>query len=157
MKTLYLVSHGERKNGANPKHKKGGLEQIQNLPIPIDIARFIVGTGNRFHEVFKTIRRFRRGLYVPVFFSPFCGSADGLDPDDTIVMANGGRCLNTKYLGLDSPWFDAWGLVNSHPDRTLFVAGGELMIALGLKSIYKKGCLYELYPETRTGKLIAQG
>lgn len=160
MKTLYLVSHGERKNGANPKHTGKGLEQIRNLPIPTDVTRFVVGTGNRFHELWLIIEVYHNlnSLYKPLLFSPFCGSADGLDPPDTIVMANGAACqIGTEYLGLESPWFDAWGFVGSQPDRTLFCAGGELLIALGLKSIYKKGCLYELYPETRTGKLIAQG
>jgi hypothetical protein len=158
-KFLYLVSHGDRNNGANPIHTEKGIQQIKNLPIPTDIARFVIGTGNRFHEIWTTTELHHRSglLAKPIFFSPFCGSADGLDPPDTIVMANGSGCkLSTEYLGLDSPWFDAWGFVDQ-PDRTLFCSGGELLIALGLKDIYKKGCLYELYPETRTGKLIAQG
>ena len=65
--------------------------------------------------------------------------------------------LGVNYIGLDSSCFDAWGFVDKQPNKTLFCAGGELLIALGLKDIYKKGCLYELYPETHTGKLIAQG
>lgn len=157
MKTLYLVSHGERENGTDPKHTENGIQQINNLPIP-NITIIVAGTGKRFQESAFIILSSPHECSIPLFFSPFCGSADGLDPPDDIVMANGTRCqLSTEYIGLDSPWFDAWGFVNSQPDRTLFCAGGELLIALGLKSIYKKGCLYELYPETHTGKLIAQG
>lgn len=152
--TSFLITHGERFFGPNPVHKQEGIEQIKDLQIPADISLVVIGTGARFKEIYEVIKPHVDG--VPVKYSPFCGSADGLEADYNVILVDGTLVdLKNDYTSLGAPCFDAWKFVSDLPDRTLLCAGGELLIALGLKAINEKGQLYELDPETATGKKIS--
>ena len=122
--SVFLITHGERNFGVNPKHKPEGIEQIRNLQIPDDISTVVVGTGARFREIYEVIKP--QIPSVPVKFSPFCGSADGLEADYNVILVDGTLVnLKNDYISLGSPCFDACDFVRNLPPRTLLCAGGE--------------------------------
>ena len=155
-----LVTHGLREAGALPKHTEAGFAQFANLPELQGVTKVVIGTGIRFREIYGALTT--KGKLDPttvsIAYSPFCGSADGLDPPDTIVLADGTRCsLETSYIGFgNTKAFDAWVFVAEQPDGTLFFAGGELMMALGCEKV-PKAALFELDSDAKTFRLIAQG
>ena len=155
-RNISLITHGKRNFGVDPKHTTEGIEQIKNLQLPDNIALVVVGTGKRFQEIYETIRPKIYGATVK--FSPFCGSADGLEADGNVILTNGTLVdLKKDYISLTNApeAFDPWGFIASLPENTLLCAGGELLIALGGKAINEKGQLYELDPETKTARKIS--
>jgi hypothetical protein len=154
MKKVYLITHGDRNSGPDPKHTQKGRNQIILLEIPQNIDYVVVGTGTRFQEIYELIQNDTTGARV--MHSIFCGSSDGIEPDGMGILDNGRKVdLKTEYIGLISPHFDAWAFVTSFSGNTLLLSGGELMIALGLKDINEKGHLYELDPATKSGKKLS--
>lgn len=154
--SLYLITHGERNNGVDPKMTENGIAQIELLRtlLPKAIALVVVGTGARFQQIYRTLSDSLQGIAVK--YSPFCGSADGLDPGDKIVLIDGTLVNRSDYLGLiRAPGFNAWEFLRSLPDGTLLCAGSELMISLGLERINKKGQLFELDPAQKAGRKIS--
>lgn len=154
---IYLITHGERNYGINPEHINKGIEQLRKLQIPSDIGSIslvIIGTGARFREIYETIKS--QIPNIPVKYSPFCGSVDGLEANYDIILIDGTTVNQDDYLGLvETSGFNAWDFVAGLPHNTLLCAGGELMIALGLKAINEKGQLYELDPPTKGGWKIS--
>lgn len=152
----YLITHGLRNGGANPVHTIEGRAQISNIVLPLGISKVVIGTGARFKEIHDyLVACGRLGVNVPCVFSPFCGSADGLEKGTRVVMVDGQECdLATEYIGLTDPAsFNAWGFIASQPEGTLFCAGGELMTAL-TGGVGEKGRLYELDIDTKTATLL---
>lgn len=141
----FLITHGLRNGGANPSHTPEGMAQIENVKLPEGIIKVIIGTGMRFKEIHAyLVFSGHLDVNVPCVYSPFCGSADGLEKGIRVVMVDGNECdLKTEYIGLTHPCFDAWAFIASQPEGTLFCAGGELMTAL-TGSVGEKGQLYEL-------------
>lgn len=153
---VYLVTHGKRNFGVNPSHTFEGIQQIRNLVPPKKISLVVIGTGWRFKEIYKTmIDRGYLSQDTPVKYSPFCGSADGLEANKDIILVDGTTVSLNDYISIGSDCFDAWRFVSNLPDRTLLCTGGELMTALGLKNIREQGQLFELDPKTKTGKKIS--
>jgi hypothetical protein len=154
----HLITHGLRNSGALPQHTAAGLAQLANLPKLEGITKVVVGTGLRFMEIYRSlVENGKLDASVPIAYSPFCGSVDGLDPPDTVVLANGTECKLGDYIGFgDTAAFDPWAFIGEQPDGTLFLAGGELMIALGAGKT-PKAALFELNVETRDFGLICQG
>jgi len=96
---IYLITHGERNFGPNPGHTEEGLARlasrikaavayIKNPPL------IVVGTGLRFIEIYRYLSQLLPN--VPVQFSPFCGSADSMEADGQVILANG---LHVPYAG----------------------------------------------------------
>lgn len=160
---IYLVTHGKRFNGVNPSLTEEGKAQIERIhedvlpKIPARPPLVVVGTGKRFLEIYQILSPALTG--IPVKHSPFCGSADSMEADnDTVMLASGEKASHSRYLGMIAcagKAFDAWRFLKDLPDGTLLCAGGELMETLGLAIISQKGQLYELDPNTRTGKMIS--
>lgn len=154
-KTMFLVTHGDREYGVDPEMTDKGREQVLGLAsyLPKGISSVVVGTGKRHLNVCVLMMAGSNlGLNIPIWTSPFCGSADSLNADkETVTLADGRVVKLRDYEGLGF-CFDAWSFVAKHPDRTLFCAGGELMLALNQKS--EKGCLYELNVEEKTARKI---
>lgn len=152
--SAYLITHGERNFGPDPKHKPEGIEQIKNLQIPDDISVVVIGTGARFREIYDAIKPQLDD--IPVKFSPFCGSADGLEANYDVILVDGTLVdLKNDYISLGSPCFDAWTFINLLPDKALLCAGGELLISLGLKAINEKGQLYMIDQSIEDGWKIS--
>lgn len=154
----FLITHGDRIYGPDPGHTVPGIKKIQNLSIPIGVNMVVMGTGKRFREIYTAIK-----CQIPrasLKYSAFCGSADGLEENGQIVFADGTLVDDEDCLGLvRSKSFDAWKFIQEcielgHGQDVLLCAGGELMIALGLEHINKKGHLYQLKPETKKGRMI---
>ncbi|MBU2545501.1 hypothetical protein KKC65_03585 [Patescibacteria group bacterium] len=152
---VYLVTHGERLFGVNPSHTYDGILQIEKLVLREEISLVVIGTGARFREIYNTmINRGHLQQDTPVKYSPFCGSADGLEANKDVILIDGTTVSLDDYISIGSNCFNAWKFISSLPDKTLLCAGGELMTALELANINKKGHLYELDPEAKTGKKI---
>ena len=152
---IYLITHGERDFGVNPSHTDEGMQQIGNLTLPEKTSLVVIGTGKRFQQIYcMMINSEHLQQDTPVKYSPFCGSADGLEANRDIIMVDGTTVSLDDYISIGGDCFDAWRFISSLPDNALLCAGGELMIALGLKDINEKGCLYELNPKDKTGKKI---
>jgi hypothetical protein len=151
---IHLVTHGERFFGVNPEHSCGGIRQIEKLVLEEEPSLVVIGTGARFIEIYNTmIEQGNLRKNTPVKYSPFCGSADGLEANKDVILADGTTVSLNDYINIGSDCFDAWGFISSLPDNTLLCAGGELMSALNFKS--EKGQLYELDPETQAIKKIS--
>ena len=153
---VYLVTHGKRNFGVNPSHTRDGILQIEKLVLPEEVSLVVIGTGWRFKEIYKTmIGRGYLSQDTPVKYSPFCGSADGLEANRDVILVNGVTVSLDNYISLRSDCFDAWRFISDLPDRTLLCTGGELMMALGLKSINEQGQLFELDPKKKEGRKIS--
>lgn len=155
---VYLITHGKRDFGLDPRHTREGAGQIRDLAhklerLPREISLVIIGTGIRFYQIYRILISILGG--IPIKFSPFCGSADGLEADGKIITVDNRTVIPDDYIGLiGSSCFNAWEFVSNLPNNALLCSGGELLIALGQEKIYKKGQLYELDPETKTAKKI---
>ena len=152
---VYLITHGKRNFGLDPSHTQEGLDQIAALwdKLPRGISLIVIGTGKRFYEIYCVLQAKLKG--IPIKFSPFCSSADGLEADGKIITVEKRTVVPDDYIGLiGSNCFDAWKFVSDLPENTLLCSGGELLIALDQKEIYEKGQLYELDPETKNGRRI---
>lgn len=129
----YLITHGHQHLGCNSGHNDAGFAQLDNLILPDDVTRVIVGTGQRFEEML--LRFYQRGKLstnLPRYFSPFCGGPEAFDTPDEIILVTGTRiCLEAEYIGMDNHWgFNPQGFIRSQPDNALFLTGSELMQAL---------------------------
>lgn len=166
---IYLITHGERESGPDPKHTKEGIDQIKALlpllPLLLDtilplpdkhtgIQLIVSGTGKRFLEILEIVSKKLPG--VPVKYSPFCGGPEGFEGNDQVVLTDG-RTINyhTEYVGLANGPIDMWQFIASLPDEALLCAGGALMIGLGFKDINQKGHLFEIDPVTKTCRKIS--
>lgn len=154
----YLITHGQRSNGRDPGHNEDGYIQLDNLVLPNDITQVVVGTGRRFEEML--LRFYQNGKLspnLPRYFSPFCGGAEGFDAPDEIILVTGTSIsFKAEYIGMSNRWgFNPWGFIRSQPERTLFLTGGELMLALGVAKS-TRGALYHLSRNNRI-KLLQQG
>ncbi|MFA5926158.1 MAG: hypothetical protein WC831_04440 [Parcubacteria group bacterium] len=155
-KIAYLITHGERiPETANPGHTEEGLAQIRSLVLPADVSLIMAGTGQRFEDILKIISEKLKG--VPVKYSPFCGGAESRGSNKTIILASGNVIPAESYVGLKAAdIFDPWRLLEAVPDRTLFLAGGELLGALGFQSIKHKACLYGIDLAKRTAIILSK-
>lgn len=142
----YLITHGHRYNGRDPRHNADGYAQLNKLTLPADIVRVVVGTGRRFEEMLLYFYQTEKlSCSIPRYFSPFCGGAEGFDAPDGIILVTG-TCISfeTEYSGMSNKWgFNPWGFIRSQPDKTLFLTGGELMKSLGVEQP-SRGALYYL-------------
>ena len=155
---LYIVTHGDKMSGANPGLASTGTDQIVRIreellgkiPKP---PLVVIGTGRRFEQTH--IMLFMMNHEIPVKRSPFCGSADSLEKDGSIMLANGEKVAMADYIGLiGTPGFHAWSWLCNLPEGTLLCAGEELLTSLGLKNLCKKGVLIEVDTETQDGRQI---
>ncbi len=152
---VYLITHGERYFGLDPSLNEKGIEQVSELcqKVPKNISIVVIGTGKRFYQIYCILKT--RLMEKPIKFSPFCGSADGLEADGKIITVENNTVVQDDYIGLiGNDCFDAWKFISSLPNNALLCSGGELLIALGLKNIREKGQIYELDPKTQTGRKI---
>jgi len=153
---VYLVTHGKRIFGIDPSHTSKGIKQIENLILPREISLVVIGTGTRFQEIYEAmIDRGHLRKDTSVKYSPFCGSADGLEANKDVILVINVTVSLDNYISIGSSCFDAWRFISDLPDRTLLCAGGELMMALGLKDINEKGQLFELDPINKKGRKIS--
>ena len=160
--SVYLITHGDRNFGPDPIQTQMGNGQINAMCIAIvriPVSMVVVGTGKRFQEIYGLIGSFRGHLWrqsTPLKCSPLCGSADGLEPDGTVILTNGRLVEQENYIGIiNNPAIDIWKFIEGLPDNALLCAGGELMIALGFKDINEKGHLFEIDVQARTCQKIA--
>ncbi|MDH4330694.1 MAG: hypothetical protein OEV93_04035 [Candidatus Moranbacteria bacterium] len=156
---IFIATHGFRFSGKDPIHTIKGLNQIDYLIAILEtkqIATVVVGTGSRFQEMYDILKS-----AIPEgarkVHAIFCGTSDGLEEDGVTVILNNGRQVHIEdYAGLiKSRCFNPWEFIKMFGDNVLFLAGGELMLALGLGDINEKGQLYEIDPETKTGRKIS--
>lgn len=153
---VYLVTHGQRNFGINPSHTSCGFEEIGTLVLREKISLVVIGTGKRFREIYNTmISQGHLQQDTPIKYSPFCGSADSLEANKDVILVDGTTVSLNDYISIGSDCFDAWRFISSLPDNTLLCAGGELMMALGLKDINEKGKLFKLDPEKKEGRKIS--
>lgn len=153
---VYFITHGKRNFGINPSHTRDGILQIAKLALPEEISLVVIGTGWRFQEIYRTmINRGHLSQDIPVKHSPFCGSVDGLEANKDVILSDGTTVSLSDYISIGSECFDPWKFLSDLPDNALLCAGGELMMALGLKDINEKGELFELDPKKKQGRKIS--
>lgn len=152
-----IITHGHVRSGVDPEHTPSGIHQIRMLELPFIPSVVFVGTGKRFFEVCRALIEERRlAEQAHVIATPFCGVSDFLDTNqDKIWFASSiPPCPTSHYYGLaNTPGFDAWQFVTAQPDDALFLAGPELMNALGVKDP-EKGALYKIDGRSRTLELL---
>ena len=158
MSKVYAVAHAHRENGPNPAHTAEGIAALERISIPDkeNITLVVVGTGVRFCEILQVLRgQVPEGAAIK--YSPFCGSADGLDPGAQVVLAHGIHAdLKRDYIGLDraaelsafNPWAFLAGVKSLTDGHVLLCTGGELFLSLGLDKP-EKGGLYEIDLKTK--------
>lgn len=140
---VYIITHGEKDKGVNPRLTEAGKTAITNLSVPNGITQVIVGTGRRFADVFTNIKD--RVGNVPVKYSPLCGSADSGEKSETgfeVILADGTIVNVSDYLGLvGTPGVDLVAWLESLPNGTLLCAGREFLKGIG----YEDGVPGRLY------------
>jgi|GEM_PF-2818082 len=158
MAKIYLITHGDRQNGPDPGHTRAGIEKIRSLPLPEGVGLVVSGTGKRFLETLDVVlKKFPWNINPAVRYSTFCGGCEGFDGDE-VVLSDRRVNYAEMYIGLSHGPFDLWQFVAVFADMpcdVILCAGQELMSALGLKAIHKRGSLYELDLAGRTGELIS--
>lgn len=163
----YAITHGLRNGGFNPEHTAAGIAQLRNLVVPQGITNIVLGTGERFEEIFAALFHMNEPPFddnpnrPKIWYSPFVGSADGFDPPDRVILGhrddgNHRSCRLADYIGVaNARAFDAWAFVGSLPEGTLFLTGGEFMLALGVEKP-SKGALYWIDSKTKAAPLLTQ-
>lgn len=154
---VYLITHGERMHGFDPTHTGLGLSQIGNIRLPLNICLIICGTGRRFTQILRIVKR--KLPHTAVKYSPFCGSGEGIEENGTRVLSDNTIVASPDFLGITKGIIDMWQVVAFFKrfctdGNMLICAGGELMVALGLGEINQKGHLYRLDCSSRTGEQI---
>ncbi len=147
VKTMYLCTHADRHEGADPHHTQEGIKRLNGIKFPAapDIRYIVRGTGRRHKEVELAIRNKGIPDDSVTVVSPFVGSADAINKDCTITLANGERVRAEEYVGLiGTVGFDPRQFLAGLPPKTLVCTGGEFLIALGLDGINERGALYQL-------------
>jgi hypothetical protein len=133
---IYIATHGEKGQGANPGLTETGKAQIAALPIPDGITQVVVGTGRRFCDILAAVKD--RVGNVPVKYSPLCGSADSGEKSETgfnVTLADGTSVEIGGYIGLiGTPGIDLVAWLGSLPDNTLLCAGREFLGGIGFKT-----------------------
>ena len=149
---IYIVTHGEKKKGPNPRMTKKGFEQIGKIKsiIPADPVMVISGTGRRHVEVAKTLN-----LKIDRFTSVM-GCADSseiIDGQKKIRLPDGTVLEPSIYTTLKDMSPAVKQFISKLPDGTIICAGRPLLKMLSYAepksgSVYKvngvNGCITEL-------------
>ena len=151
---IYLVTHGERFEGADPLHTKLGHRQIAGIKVPKNATGIMRGTGKRHTELALVVSG-KLPDETPIFTSPLVGSADSFNKDGTVTLANGIIVRGKDYVGLmGTPGLNLWGVIAGFPDKTLICGGVDVMLALGLGAINADAGLYKLDTAHRTAEKL---
>ena len=143
---MYLITHADRFNGYDPVHTPEGIETLKEI-LAVPVSTIVYGTGKRFREIAEIVRETNpNAKMVP---TPLCGGPEGLDPDGHVVLSDGTKIPLQEYEGLEAnkEFPDLWEFIETFPEDTVFCAGGELMIALGLNAKRERGTLYVVHLE----------
>jgi hypothetical protein len=140
MKRIFAITHAEKKEGVNPGLTDKGMDDLIALipKLPCNIRNVIIGTGKRFHDIFRAIAHSEQLCIIwSVKFSPLLGSADSGTETETgmdVYLADGTLVKIGDYIGLiGTPGVDPWKWLNSLQDNTLLCTGREFIGALGVK------------------------
>jgi hypothetical protein len=95
---------------------------------------------------------------VEVWGSPFCTLGALVADNSPIIRLTNhwSSCNRAHYVGLASPYFEPWGFVRSFAEGALFLAGDELLLALGASEV-ERGALYRLDPTDQSIARIMKG
>lgn len=157
-----LITHDDRKpNGYDPPHTEKGIKKIQELVEEnsgiLKTNTVVYGAATRFWQIAQEVLKKNSGAQYKSSF--LCGTPEGLDVEtNRICLVNGLTVPLKEHEGLEKAvaegYVNIWRYLGKFPDDTVICAGGELMIALGLNSIRKRGALYEIDISDRSGNLI---
>src|SRR3989344_1170690 len=150
MSTVYFIAHGDRHYDTDPLMNDVGIGQILALVPPDNISMVVHGTGRLFYQIYEILKN-RLPAGIPVNPSIYCGSADGLEKDGSIILTNSVTATQDNYYGLvhgvKNGYLDLKKFLQSLPDNALICGGGEFLIALcGISP--PKGRMYKLDPMT---------
>ncbi len=148
MKTLYLVTHGEKETGADPDMTVAGKTCVRSLRIHlvIDPPLVCIGEALRHFAVAEELGYSDTGVRLQIS-SVFgaCGSLELIDGEKMLVLASGIKvAFETCTSGEDAgPSLRA--KLKKLPNETVICAGREVLLALGIPlSEAKSGSVYAI-------------
>lgn len=128
MATLYIVTHGDKEGGKDPKLTPTGLRQVRDLRLrlPNPVPFVMAGTGRRHRDTAVAL-----GLSVHIT-DPILGGPESLDTDGRIVLACGERIEREDYTKFGHYKVALEALFSTLPGGTVIAAGRPLMLMLGM-------------------------
>lgn len=154
---LYAITHGKKKEGADPELSPDGIREIEALnfePFSGKITGIVIGTGRRFHDTFMTIPESKLPLSrLPVKRSSLLGNADSGKKSESgwdVILADGTEVKAANYIGPLDVGIDLWPFLESLSEGMLLVTGREFIGTLIKPADGKSATLYEIDVESRT-------
>jgi len=144
MKTVYVVTHGDKFFGPNPGMTGRRYNEIKKLCflIPSKPSLVVCGTGRRHIDVATAL------MLLIDRYTCLAGDSDSLeiiDDKKVIILADGTQLDPKCYTSLEDNAPGAKTLIVSLPDNSVVCGGRPLMIMLGFReaksaSVYRVLC-----------------
>ena len=145
-KVIFVVTHGDKFSGANPRMTPEGFKQVTDLRrlLPRNPSVVLCGTGTRHFDVVSALDLWTLSGNMRV--TSVIGGPDSLEVvngEKLVVLANGKLCSPAVYTTLEDSAAAAVALVASLPDNSVVCAGRPLMIMLSEKNA-KSAAVYKI-------------
>jgi len=129
MKTVWIVTHGEKNRGPDPIMTLEGLRQVNELRslLPSKVEFVVCGTGYRHQEMLEAL-----GLEnaPTIRWTPAVGGPESLE-GDTVVLPNNQGVSRELYYVADERAAGILAVLQAVPDGAVICAGRPAIIALG--------------------------
>jgi len=173
MDHAFLLTHGFRESGMDPRQNEEGRAQIKHMA---EVGRFlqrnstayprliVVGDGRRFKEVSKQLqKKLFRGMEMRVMVCELFGTAGSMnDHTKTFISGDGQSIPKNQRLDLpdllEKDW--AWKIL----EKILKIADGDAFICTGRPwmelllgtGASKSASIYQAIPRRKDGKWIME-
>lgn len=154
MKTIFVVTHGDKFSGKNPGMTRNGAKQVRALRplLPNNPPVVVCGTGRRHINVARALK------LQPTRFTPAVGGPDSLEivnGEKVILLADGTAIRPDQYTGLDDMALALTEIIFSLPDGSVICAGRPSIIMLG-EANAKSSAVYKITVAVRTSSRVGE-
>lgn len=138
---IYIVTHGEKFTGSNPRMTPKGFQDVSNLrdQLPAKPGMVISGTGQRHDDVSRALG------FEPDQWSDWAGTPDSLEvigEEKFAVLANGRYVPLEKHTSVADIAPVAKVRIPNLPHESVICSGRPLMIILGING--KSAAIYRI-------------
>jgi hypothetical protein len=142
MNEIFVVTHGDKTNGPNPRMTPKGFEEIASLRhlLPVKIPVLVVGTGGRHLDVATALNYNEIRRYSSVVGDP--DSMEVIDGEKIVILSDGTHINIALYTSLADNSVSAKRFITGLADKTVVCSGRPFMIALGING--KSAAVYRI-------------
>ena len=143
VKTIYLVTHGEKEDGPNPGLSTLGDVRVELLRdhLPQNIHLVVCGVGRRHIQTRETLELDR----FPTRWNTLAGVDCSLISGSTKILLGDGTEIERSEFE-DPPdvinLYRKW--VSSYPDNTVIIGGRPIVRKLGVDLVPRAAALYKI-------------